>query len=737
MIQTAEDCGLDVALRVGYTWDFYQDEDDLITDRFYRVMFDEDTQSAWYDYVETIYELTTEHDNCSMAFLTWEDFWTNTYSIPTDSPSHAEETGFQAYLAEKYTIEELNELYQTDWTDFDSICIPATDETLRKEFFSFYDAFLNQILSQSQAVYPDLSMEVRNDWDMYMGVDGEMHPYEHDITYACESSSYTTVMYGIPQGFENVGEEVTAAEALEKTAYILNDLQMKNEGKPVFVDQFIFWDNTPKYSYNAKLERDEINAYLEQVGSILQEHSAGYGVWTYRNYSNNLIYNSQFALDLQGWEYESASVDEIDVSNVVLIEEDGYIMQKIATERDHFPSDVYYFSFSVVALDEDQSVALTVSVGDQTQVVSIDQVGQYEISYLNPEGYDLTITTNGLVVLDNLDLYSRITEGGMYDENNQAQDGIEGVRILNEYLATIDENAITEEEPLEIETVDMVDFSDTTLYLDSLVRGVYVNTGDEATCWTEKVVSFYVDHEVESVTILGYIPEYSEAGIDTNTLTIYLDSQVYQVLEMAETTAFEFTIEIGTSDDEGVHEICLQADYTFVPSELGYNDDSRELAYLIQSIVTEYREDWMAEEEIVCIPSVVDFQQGVSLEVQQMIEGLYTEEGAGIAPWCSDNMTFYVDGDATELLVSGYVPQYYEEDVTSNQLSLFVNGALVEVIAVQSEEVFEFRCELPQNTEEGYVEITMSSQYSYVPQELGINDDIRDIAYILNSIYVS
>ena len=74
-MQAAAEASLDVYTRVGYTWDFYQDDNSNVLDRFYQLMGNAEVQTAWYDYMSELRRTLEPFDNFKGAFLTWEDFW--------------------------------------------------------------------------------------------------------------------------------------------------------------------------------------------------------------------------------------------------------------------------------------------------------------------------------------------------------------------------------------------------------------------------------------------------------------------------------------------------------------------------------------------------------------------------------------------------------------------------------------------------------------------------------------
>ena len=166
----------------------------------------------------------------------------------------ASKCGYTQYVKEHYTLEELEEMYQDTFKTYEDVYLPDSLNTYsRKVFYQFYDDFLNKILAETQAVFPDLSMEVRLDIDPVKRPDGTLEGVFHDATFTCGSSGFTSAMYSVAMGFESNGQELSAAQALAGTGQNLDRLSAANGGKKLYVDQFLFTDNTPGFEQNAKL----------------------------------------------------------------------------------------------------------------------------------------------------------------------------------------------------------------------------------------------------------------------------------------------------------------------------------------------------------------------------------------------------------------------------------------------------------------------------------------------------
>ena len=63
-------------------------------------------------------------------------------------------------------------------------------------------------------------------------------------------------------GFENKGEKVTMSAALSMMDVILKKVYENNNNKKLFVDQFLFYDNTQGFEQNAQIQSNQVDQYL-------------------------------------------------------------------------------------------------------------------------------------------------------------------------------------------------------------------------------------------------------------------------------------------------------------------------------------------------------------------------------------------------------------------------------------------------------------------------------------------
>ena len=429
--------GLSVMLRVGYTWDYCGGGN--VMDRYQGLMQEGTERSAWLEYVGRLYQAASSHENFCGGFLTWEDFWNFTDSSASlgngvKGRSMAKAFGYVDYAMENYELEELEEMYGHELSGYDDLYFPAKDSQARSVFYGFYDQFLNELLADSQTVFPGLSMEVRLDVDPVDHKDGSQEGFMHSSTFPSGSAAYTSAMYGIPMGFMNEHERVTAAEALEKIPVFLNRLHVYSGGKPVYLDQFLFTDNTVGYEHNAQLRDDEKSLYLEGVAPILKDSTMGYGIWTYRDYGDNKLFNAQFALGMEGWRFSGGSyIAEDETGKSAMIPSGGNIYQNL---RGRMTGNTGKDTYVKLRTGAEEKCRLTIRMGSQTRTVDVKEERKVELKFSNCQPSDVTISVSGGkgAYVDDIQVYTFVTRGELYNMDGSEGKCIEALRLMNQKL---------------------------------------------------------------------------------------------------------------------------------------------------------------------------------------------------------------------------------------------------------------------------------------------------------------
>lgn len=441
VMEAAQKQGLGVLLRVGYTWDYGALES--VLSRYEKLLYDPQVKSAWLSYAQRLYRQASAHENFCGGFLTWEDFWNFTenagnYGRGIAGRRMAKLCGYTDYLRERYTLEQLGEYYGTVFENYEEIWLPEKDCYGRKLFYEFYDEALNGLLRETQEVFPDLFMEVRLDADPVKRKDAVMEGVSHRSTFGCENASCTGIMYSVPMGFPNEGETVTAHQALQKAPVYLDQVRQYNGNKPVYVDQFLFTDNTPGFEQNARLKPEEKNTYLAGMGEIFRTASMGYGVWTYRDYGDNKLYNAQFALGQRGWNFNGESyVEEGAEGKEAVLPLGSGISQRLGGRVTGRTGPDVYVCFS---LEGTEGSAVSVRAGNDIRTIQAGERRKAELVFENTEAEQLSISCSAgeCVRVDNVKLYTFVTEGEIYHMDGSFGNCLEGIRHLNRMLGAED-----------------------------------------------------------------------------------------------------------------------------------------------------------------------------------------------------------------------------------------------------------------------------------------------------------
>ena len=437
VMSCAEDHGLWVTLRIGYTWDYYGPSE--LPSRFAGVTKkNSEDRAMWLRYSQAIYQAASAHGNFHSGFITWEDFWDYVHNMGRKFTREerlklAQECGYTEYLKTNYTLDELDRLYgneENQFADYEEIGIPERKSPAAALFFEYYDRFLNEFLAETQTVFPGISLEVRADGDPIYVPEGTYY-YSHRATYPCDGADYTAVMYSVSMGQKNEYDRISAAVALAGTERTMNSLTSLS-GKKLYAEQLLYMDTTAEFSHNTQILDEEVDDYIQGLAPVMQKNTMGYGLWVYRNYVNNCVYNGQFGLDFTGWNFGSNDrVLEIDGDCQAVLGKDGMISQKLTGRLGNAEEiQVEFWAEPTVG-----AASLEVTLGKQTKRVSVRKAGTVAIAFPWSGEYDLQIRTNRSVRLDDIRVYTYEQYGRIYGKRGEEQDLAEAFRILNSRLS--------------------------------------------------------------------------------------------------------------------------------------------------------------------------------------------------------------------------------------------------------------------------------------------------------------
>lgn len=435
VMEEAEKQGLWVVLRVGYTWDYYGN--DNVLERYQALLYDDSVKHAWRNYVSRIYQETSNYDNFYGGFLTWEDFWNfvdiaGSMGKGTDSIQMAQKIGYQDFAYEHYSEEQINSMYQTTNMQKNKMYLPERSQPAFKIFYEFYDEFLNIILADSQEVFPGISLEVRLDMDTVNGTDDGLVGVSHTGTYSCKNSAFTSLMYSVSMGQETNSQKITSDSAVRMMEHILAVTLQQNGGKPLYIDQLLYMDTTPGFEKNAQLAESERVRYLVESAPVLKSMTMGYGIWTYRNYSDNMVYNSQFALDDTGWKFTNSSIVTRNGSREARLENSKSVISQEFTNR----SVTARKSNTRVRLKAESAEQgyLYVSIGGVRKEIPVYGKKSIDIVFPSQIAKEVSFSGNTEIYIDDINISTYEQDGQLYSIDGKEESCIDAVRYLNQTL---------------------------------------------------------------------------------------------------------------------------------------------------------------------------------------------------------------------------------------------------------------------------------------------------------------
>lgn len=435
VMDCAERHGLGVVLRLGYVWDYLGATE--TPKRFAAITKDDGPErKLWLEYSKKVYETAAAHENFWGGFITWEDFWNYTENMGRDMAMSsrirmAKDCGYQAYLEENYTLDQVRGFYGPKLETFEQVYIPYKDHPSAELFYEFYDHFLTELTTETQAVFPGLSLEIRADGDIvYDGMGGKKY-YSHSATYPCPGADYAALMYSVSMGQVNTGNKIPASEALAAMTRNLDSIYAA-AGKPLYIEQLLYMDSTEAFSHNTQVEDEQVGTFVRSLAPVLSGRTNGYGLWVYRNYVNNAVYNSQFALDQEGWSFSGDSrIEERNGSKAAVIGKKGSISQDL---DGRIPgSSRIHVEFYAEA--ENGGASVTVRLGGDEQTIHVGEGKTYRMEFASLPRYTFSITAERRIHVDDIRVYTYEQNGRIYERDGSAGDLAGDFRALNGKLA--------------------------------------------------------------------------------------------------------------------------------------------------------------------------------------------------------------------------------------------------------------------------------------------------------------
>ena len=435
--RSAKAHGLHLYMRVSYLWDMYPGAQQPHIERTQSLFSNDDLMPAWKEYLRRLGSTT---QGCADgAFISWEDFWHTISLVATprtkvDSARLSVQTGFDAW-ASKHAGKDFLARNANARKRLGAYPFPARNHPDFRTVFQWFDDILAKRLLPAAAEHlPGMSMEVRVDDDPIYDGDRLLEWYSHKQTYKIPSSPFVMTYWAPAMGALNKGEKESAAKVQNRFSFMQKKIAKETKNK-IFIDQFLFSDNTPSAAMNTAINPLEVGTFIQGMAKPLIEQTSGYALWGARDYYASIVFNGAFSLKELGWTFSNrATLVRSGSDFLARLPRGATIHQPIPVAQDHFRA-----SSNAMTLRFRAQGPGTISV-TYANAMKMEEIGPGEqIVQMNlPQGSEdsaLSFTsTSGTVQLTDIYLFSFTQQFGVRDPQGHPLPRLKDIRALNQAI---------------------------------------------------------------------------------------------------------------------------------------------------------------------------------------------------------------------------------------------------------------------------------------------------------------
>ncbi len=416
---------LDFMLRLGFPHDYSPNSGTDVYSLCTAMYENQDYQSKWLDYLNNIKKITLKYSkNQAGILVSWEDFWCPHFVFPLLDEDRrkelAQNIGFSEWLLKKDET-TLKVILAKNAIVAKDIAVPKKDEMAYFYYIEFIDEKFNQsILNPAKSVFPDTGMEIRIDKDPATSSDGSKVWIAHDLHL--DSKNHRGTYWAPFWGADNNYETLTLKQALFNFEYFLNYITDNGKATNQIIEQFNFVDNTPYFPNHAKLNPQDVDKFLLQTTALLKKYSRGYGLWAYRDYADNALYNASFEFGLDGWEIEKARLVGDNNDHQVHLQAGGKISQSFQAGARLLLAKKYSHMTFCLNAQNAGTIRLLVNAKKEAEFSLKTGENCYQIAAagFQQEQTQFALQAQTNITLDELKIYGFVQKLDVYDEFNNA-----------------------------------------------------------------------------------------------------------------------------------------------------------------------------------------------------------------------------------------------------------------------------------------------------------------------------
>ena len=572
--QAAKGQGLHVFVRASYLWDFYPGVQFPNFQRANALLSNDTLMPAWKQYLQRVKAAT---EQCSHAyFIGWEDFWVLMEWVGFDPQVRATATkerqaSFDVW-ARKSASKAFLKKYEQRAKETGLYPLPDRNSPdYRLVFQWFDDQFIHRLMPAMASILPGSSMEIRSDDDPIYNGKTQIEWFSHHRTYAVKSSPYVMTYWAPAIGAKNTQDVEPADKVLTRFAYIQRKISTHTPNK-IFIEQFLFKDNTPEAVRNTQIAPDQIDGFLRKAASPLLKLTSGYSLWGARNYDASLLFNGFFSMGAMGWDLRSgAELMSTGSTKSVRIKVGASVAQTVPLLRGVSPGTAKGTTLRLritgPGILEAQFAGATVSAnvppGTNTLTLQLPLAIADSDLVLSAQGGTLEIT--------DVYLYFFTFKADVRDPLGNAGPHLDSIRVLNRNLAagsgmpsrlSADDNTLTQ------------------------ATGVFAREqdGQRWYAWASDKVEARLVARSDAVLVKGYITPSLFKGAKDCTLRLHIDGVQQAIKKYEADGPIDFNVSLKQHVKGSLFDLQITSTCSLKAGEPPKGNDKRNLAFILSEI---------------------------------------------------------------------------------------------------------------------------------------------------------
>lgn len=444
LIALASKLHLAVVLRLSYSFDVDPADQLPWTTRTTAVFADPKVYQAWLAYISKVHESVARFPNVKLTYLSWEDFWQPEWEAQhatslSERLHLATAIGYRQWLQATYSLAQVSYLYGASFSSWSQVPTPLSTQPAFELVLRFIDAMVvNRFFLPAQKRFPGLTLEARVDVDSVYNGQQTVGTYTHAPMYRLPGTSLTGMYFSPYMHDPSTSHDETVQQALDALKNTLYWMALQSGGRRLYIYEFEFMSNASVISKAPTLKASHIPAFLELSAPLLRSSTAGYALWTYRDFTISPVYNPSFSLGRAGWSTHgrTTAVTSATTTSYLAMDKNASVSQAVDARRLMVKASAPV-TVSVQAWAK-SSGELRIGAGSAPATTVQVHAGWHtydvQCSRRQLASGRVTLTAVTPLRVTNVQVYGFTQLGDIYGADGAPQPGLGALRVLNAAL---------------------------------------------------------------------------------------------------------------------------------------------------------------------------------------------------------------------------------------------------------------------------------------------------------------